>query len=351
MRVRGGAGFVGGMVTAGAAVVALTSAGAHAGPDDTTTPETPPAFELFLELEGSATPPAGAPRPSPPPPVCWWEPAGALADDPTAFAEAFRATANSYGTADMIERQYMQLPHGSDSLDEAIQAEETLEAPGVTWYMLKWDSTLLEGDDYHAALEEAGCTTFRPWRGGESQVGVMYDFFEPGEEPAPRIDVAELARYAYEAMYLVPPTLQWNPRIDDVDNAALVNLPTWMWVEDPLAVADDRWIRASIGPVWARVDASPGGLSITADGKQVSCTNAQARQAYDPSGPDSSGCRLTFDRASHAFPAGFAVTASTTWQAAWTSSTGEGGTFDARTVVATTNVPVASIQSVVTQVD
>lgn len=340
------------MSAAVAAVTVLTATGVDAGPDDSNLPETPPppAYEVFVNLDGSATPPAGAPRPTPPPPVCWWEPAGALADDPTAFAEDFRASANSYGSADMIERQYMQLPNGDQSLEDAIAAEETMDPPGVSWYFLRWDSDLLEGDDYHAALEEAGCTTFKSWR-GDSRVGVMYRYFPQGTQPPPRVSVRELAQYAYDAMHLVRPSLDWNPRIGVVDGSALVNLPTWMWVADPLALADDRWIRASIGPVWARVDAAPGGLSISADGKNVSCTNAQARRAYDSSSPDSSGCTLTFDRASHAFPAGFEVTASTTWQATWTSSTGEGGTFDERNVVATTNVPVASIQSVVTQVD
>ena len=333
-----------------AACGVATAGAAHAGPDDTTTPDAPGTYDtsVHVRFEGTAKPVPGATPPSPPPPVCWWEP---LPDgeDPTLFAMRFRTAAASYGSADTIERVFMQLPNGDASLDDAVAAEEATDPPGVTWYGLKWNSDLLEGDDYYAALEEAGCTTVKEWREGSS-VAVTFNYFTPDNVPAPQVDVEELARYARDSMTLVPPALEWNPKIRATGDAAMVNVPTWFWVRDPLAVAEDRFIVARIGPVWARVDALPNGVEIDAAGQRVTCTNAQARRRFALGRDERSGCILTFDRASHSSGT-FEVRASTSWEAVWTSSTGEGGTFDPRIVEETTDVRVASTQTIVIDVD
>lgn len=336
--------------TVGALAMGLLAAGtARAGIDDASTPDYETSV-LDIQLSGTAVPGPGSPRPAAPPPICWWEQAGPDAEDPTAFAESYHAQARSYGSADMVERQYLQVRGGSAALDRAIADETSLGQPGVTWYTLKWDSDRMAGDDFSASLVEAGCTDVVPWR-GDSQVAVIYAYFEHGEEPAPRVDVSQLARYAYDAMDLVRPALEWNPQARDHGNAAVVNLPTWVWAANSASV-EDQWIQANVGPVWARVEASPTEVTVRAEGQTVRCTPRQARLPYAAGRDEDSACILTFRRASHATADGFGVEATVTWQARWTSSTGEGGTFDdGRSVSWTTVVPVVSVQSLVTQVD
>lgn len=188
--------------------------------------------------------------------------------DPEVFAEKFRAQAQGR-SADMAEREFLMLPNGDESLEAAKRVE------GARWYMLQWDTSRLEwGADFDEELTAAGCTTSRPWREG-SRVAVRYNFFRTNEVPPPTVDVEDLALYAYRALWLVPPALEWNPKIATRNGAALVNLPTWFWVEDPLSLQDEREITAGIGDVWTRVVARPGDMKLSSVFGTVSCTKAR----------------------------------------------------------------------------
>ena len=323
-----------------------TSGPAHAETDSLESPDYDTEAHKHIKLDGPQPPP-GLPRPPlppPPPPLCWWSPTDGNYGDPKVFAEKYRAQAEDRG-ADMAEREFMKLPNGDESLEAAQRVE------GARWYFLEWDLSRIDGGtDLYEELAAAGCTTSRPWRDG-SQVAVLYNFFRTNEVPPPKVDVKDLALYAYRALWLVPPALEWNPKIATRGGAALVNLPTWFWVEDPLALQDEREITARIGDVWARVVARPGGMKIESPVGTVSCTKAQGRFRYAAGRDESKACTQRFPRTPPG-PAGtFAVTATTEWSARWTSSTGEAETLPVRTVSETTNVPVVSSQALVTQVD
>lgn len=330
-------------VTLGLVGALMTYGSAHADPVESEGYEA--AASANIKLDGPE-PPAGQPRPPlppPPPPLCWWTPTAGDSGDPVKFAEAYRVQAESRG-ADMAERKYLELPAGAASLEAAKQKE------GAVWYMLRWDTSRLEwGTELHERLAAAGCTTARPWRDG-SAVAVVWNYFIPGEEPPPQVDVEDLALYAYKALYLVPPTLEWNPRITTRGGAALVNLPTWFWVEDPLALEEEREITASVGDVWARVVARSGRMELESPFGTVSCTRAQGRFKYAAGRDESKACTKTFIRTPPGVAGKFAVTATTEWSARWTSSTGEAETLPVRTLSETTNVPVVSSQSLVTRV-
>ena len=57
--------------------------------------------------------------------------------------------------------------------------------------------------------------------------------FAPGQVPEPAVAPEDLAEYAYEVMDLKRPALEWNPHLASADDATLVNLPTWLWTQDP----------------------------------------------------------------------------------------------------------------------
>lgn len=344
MRVKRMAGRV--VTTLALGMVGVLTAPGSAQADPTNVPDYEAEVRTDIRLEGPQPPP-GQPRPPlppPPPPLCWWVPTLGDSGDPEVFAEDFRAQAEGR-SADMAERQFMQLPGGAASLEAAKQEE------GVRWYFLRWDLSRIDGGtDLHEELAAAGCTTSRPWRDG-SQVAVVWNYFRPGEEPPPQVNVRDLALYAYEALYLVPPELEWNPKIATRNGAALVNLPTWFWVRDPLALEEEREIRASVGAVWARVVARSREMQLESPLGTVSCTRDQGRFKYSTGRDESKACTKTFTRAAPGAAGRFPVRASAKWSARWTSSTGEGETLPIRTATVTTNVPVTSAQSLVTRVD
>lgn len=344
---------------AGAAGVALATAAAlappaHAGAGGGQGEATDGGYgvgAVSVTVTGDVSGALRASVPSPPP-LCWWEPVSTLGwevdpSDPEAVEEYWDEEMMPFLTGHAAEGA---VAVNRERFDAAIAAAARGES--VTWYSLKVNDAMRPGGDGYeqaAALSAAGCGSgTNPGRFGP--VLVSLDWFVTGNQPEPVVDPEILAEYAYEVMDLVDPTLDWNPKIGEVGNASLVNLPTWLWVDDEASVGV-RTVTASVGAVSATVTARTDGVSITSPAGTAECSADQARTAYSAGASEASACTLTFDRASWGYGGGFPVEASTTWQATWTSSTGEGGQLDARSAGETTYVPVAESQSLVTAVD
>ncbi len=287
-----------------------------------------------------------------PPPLCWWEPVSALGwevdpEDPEAVKKYWEDEVRPWLTGHAAEGA---LAVDYDRFVEAVKAQAS--GTDITWYALEINDDLRpEGDGYEQAAElnARGCGSgTQPGR--EGPILVTINWFPTGQQPDPVVDPEILAEYAYEVMDLVEPTLDWNPKIGDTANASLVNLPTWMWVDDLDAVGE-RSVTASAGPVSATVTASTDGLSVTSPAGTTRCDTTQARQAYAAGVDESSGCVLSFGRASWGYANGFPVSTSAIWQATWTSNQGEGGELENKTSGATTYIPVAESQALVSAVD
>lgn len=295
-----------------------------------------------------------------PPPLCYWVPVTTLGwevdpSDPKAVEKYWNEEMRPYLVGHAAE--------GALVLDYerfAAAAKAVARGESVTFYHLEIDRSQLPGFDsgsgpsdaagYQEAgyLNKMGCGSgTAPGRYGPILRSI--DWFVTGQQPEPVVSAETLAEYAYEVMDLVDPALLWNPRIGSVGGASLVNLVTWLWVEDDAAVGQ-RTVTASAGGVSATVTADTDGLSVTSPAGTTECSASQARRAYAAGVAEGSACTLTFTRASRGYAAGFPVEASTVWNATWTSSTGESGELENKSQGATTDIPVVESQTLVTGV-
>jgi len=280
-----------------------------------------------------------------PPPACWWERlAGWNYDldptDPEAVEEYFYEEVRPYLVGHAGPGN---LAFDTELFDRAIQAVESGEE--VTWYRLVLSEDLRNDPEGQRRAAGLGCS--RLVEAGPYASLISWNFFT-GPPPPPVVDPEMLAQYAYEVMDLVAPTLDWNPKARQAANGSLVNLPTWLWVEDDSAVAQ-RSVTASAGGVSATVTAETGGLSVLSPAGATECDSQQAATRYAPGTTESAACTLTFVRASGGYANGFPVEASTVWNASWTASTGDGGDLNPRTENATTFIPVAEAQALVSR--
>lgn len=283
-------------------------------------------------------------------PVCWWEPIPsdiALgkppvdATDPESVYEWYKEIYPQIGGSFAVGR--LAFPD-EQVFKDAIKREKAGE--DLTWYRI-------EGEDVKPCSPKV--VEVPEYYGGE--VAVVYAPFAAGEPPAPEIDPETLAIEARELMVIDEPEVDRNPKITTGPvNATFVNIPTWFWVTDPEMVGGaegTRTIRAEVvgSDVWAEVTAETGGLSVAYPGGSQMCPPEVALREWQPGAQDTSGCTVSFSRASVAYPDGYPVTASTQWSATWEgqTSSGEsvGGDLDPLQRSTTVNVPVAEIQSVV----
>ena len=130
--------------------------------------------------------------------------------------------------------------------------------------------------------------------------------------PAPPVTPQMLVWFAERALLLLAPDMRHSPV-----GAGTVRLPTWFWSTD----RDVRLVRASVGPVWAEVQATPERISVRATGPDPSSL------ACPDLGPDgtnagagASSCSITFARAGR-----YGLSAATSYSALWRGSDGSGG--------------------------
>ncbi|WP_146930487.1 hypothetical protein [Cellulomonas xylanilytica] len=179
-------------------------------------------------------------------------------------------------------------------------------------------------------------------------------YVEPGD-PVPVVEVgvdpAVLAQAARDAMDLPVGTIAWNPSMAG-SGATVVGVETWVWVQDaPTTVS----VRAQVGGTWAQVDATLSGMEVSAPGADpVHCTDTGT-----PWSPDAAGttCAIRFSRSSADQPIvegqvlpTTTLTLTASWAASWTSSLDDTVTpMDTQPITTTAQIPVAELQTLVTQ--
>jgi len=186
--------------------------------------------------------------------------------------------------------------------------------------------------------------------------GMVFHAYPLGATPAPKIVPEDLAKVARDFLNVPLPTIDRNPKITNAGQATLVNLSTWFWVTDPTAVGaptGQRTIRAQVDAVWAEVTATTTGLKLTSPAGSTTCTPAQAATPWHQGTPDNAACTVQFTKASVGpnYTNGYPVQAETVWNATWTGSDRSSGALAPLTRTTTTDVRVAEVQTIVTNVN
>jgi hypothetical protein len=274
------------------------------------------------------------------PATCWWRPAVGPYTDPKAMLAAYDANQLQTKTRDayygkpwasfLTKRSYV-----AASRDEFVAAAAQ-PAGSVAWYMA-------------VCRDSATITDYQDFL-GYCPIGIRFAAFPAGRPPAGHVAPRDLALYAQDQFDLPAPQMDRNPKITAAGGASLVGLPTWFWVTDPAATGaptGTRFVRAEAGTVWAQVDATATGVTITSDAGRASCTPGQASTSYEKGRPEASACTLTFAKASVYNPAGWPVTVTASWHLAWAGSGNTGADLGFQTHTWTTNVRVAEVQTIV----
>lgn len=271
---------------------------------------------------------------------CWW-------DHFSADPELFKDFMNGVSSLPIFGFLWQLLMKPDDKfLDKAVEIWDDGKTP-VNWYVID----CVEG----ATPEERSshlttCTILFP----DDCFGSPFAYFVENEEPPVVVEPEQLALEAREHLEIPEPEVDRNPKSAELDQATLVNVPTWFWVTDPDAVGGEDGtlsVRASIPEtgIWAEVTATTGGLALASAAGNAQCEPQRALQQWAAGADDANGCTVAFDRASVNHPGGYPVTAETQWTASWVGEGVDGaesGDLPPATAQETVNVPVAEVQGV-----
>lgn len=285
------------------------------------------------------------------PATCWWQPADHVSGDPEEFKKYVEEYRASWGGSSITGGYAAYAFPSAEALEAAVERKEAGE--DVVWYTLGHrapapSETMNSQEAAVALLVENGCTTVQS--AGTYNVPLSYRLVTAGNPPEPSISAEDLAREARRVLHLREPSVEWNPRIGAAGQAALVHLPTWVWVEEEKAV-NDLSVSATAGAITSTVEAKPSGMQVIWSHGSESCTPEQARRKFSPGREESSACTLVFDRSSHGRSDGFAVRTVVDWTASWSSNTGQGDDLEGQSMTATTPIRVAQSQALVTEVN
>jgi hypothetical protein len=172
----------------------------------------------------------------------------------------------------------------------------------------------------------------------------------PPAPPAPPVDPRTLALQAESQLQLPSPTVSFDPA-----NAAVVNLPTWLWVSP--AIWHPYSVAAVAGAVTATATATPVSVTWTmGDGGSVGCDGpGTVYQPQLPSSAQTTYCSYAYPVSSAGQPSStggpghpaFAVTATVAWQVSWTAQgAAGGGTLPELTTAGGASLPVMQVESV-----
>lgn len=160
-----------------------------------------------------------------------------------------------------------------------------------------------------------------------------------GQAPAPSPD--QLAQQAYNQLRLPSPQIHASPA-----QTQLVNLPTWLWLDQ------GQWrpqtATASVPGVSVTATATPQSVTWSmGDGSTITCPGAGSPF---PAGADprsaSPDCGYVYHRASQGQPNNaYPVSATVHWTVTW-SGAGQGGTFPDLTTTSRASFAVAESQAV-----
>ena len=295
-----------------------------------------------VHFSGDAAPGGGGGYSMSVPASCWWESWGQVPADPAKWVDFYNDYVKGLGSGSEVAAGYFTVPR-----IEAWQAAAARAAAGEK--IAVYQAHCVDSDLCKIKAFVGGETAY-DYPGMECPLPLLVNFFPAGAPPAPQVDPEDLARIARDNMVIDNPIVDRNPKVTAVDQATLVGLPTWFWVTNPASVGGatgTRTIRAEVGPVWAEVVATTGGLTITSPAGGRSCAPTVASTAYSPGASDAAGCTIAFSRASVGYAGGYPVDASTAWTATWTGSGGAGGQLDGLARTTTVNVPVAESQALV----
>lgn len=253
-------------------------------------------------------------------PLCWY----------TSFA-----TGKEY--AEFVESgRAAELDHHSPDGYTPVEGwEEHKDDDKGHWYGGECSSAYWEGDDLDGFFAASDA-----WFADHDTVWV-----DAGDAPPdPLVTPEMLAEVAFSAMKIPHGTIHWNPTRKG-DDATLVGLDTWVWLEGAPTAVD---VTASVygGAIWARVDSTMTGMDVSGEGAtSVRCPDGGTAWAAGAT----SDCTIEFERSSANQPSQTStITARSVWESSWVSSAGGPATpLDAQTVTETAEVPVAEIQSVV----
>ncbi|GAA3120079.1 hypothetical protein GCM10010466_08630 [Planomonospora alba] len=181
---------------------------------------------------------------------------------------------------------------------------------------------------------------------GPANQSNLFEGAAPGEPADPAVTPEMLRDEALRQ--LRPPA----PRITTAPprgKEGLVGLRHFFWVEK------SQWRpiskRATAGPVWAEVTATPTSLVIDPGSGQPGITCRGPGTPYDTSrspGDQKSDCAHRFTRSSAGLPGSkYRVTASIVWAATWTGSGGAGGTLAPITTSTTFPLRIAEGQALI----
>ena len=158
------------------------------------------------------------------------------------------------------------------------------------------------------------------------------------------MDGATLAQAAWNAIKLLTPTVETNPKVGS-QGATLVGMDTWVWAtgSTPKTVT----ATATAGPTTATVTASSAGLQLSAPDAKASCQGfGVAWHSGMPEG--SSPCTISFNRSSAHLGGSTPLTIKVAYSASYTATDGNSGTLPAITTTSTINLPVAEVQTLTT---
>jgi hypothetical protein len=187
-----------------------------------------------------------------------------------------------------------------------------------------------------------GTTTTNPWIPNGSAPAI------PAATPA--VNPYALAMQAENSLQLPSPTINFNPATN-----AVVNLPTWLWI-DP-ALWHPYVVNATVGTVTATATATPESVSYNlGDGDALTCPGpGTAYRTDQPSAEQQTSCSYAYPSTSSAQPSpdgnpndgAFRVTATVTWQVSWSAQGAPGGGgLPSLTTSSATNLRVEQVESV-----
>jgi hypothetical protein len=178
---------------------------------------------------------------------------------------------------------------------------------------------------------------------------------------APQISAADLVPGAYDQVLrrLPTPVLRIGPADEDDDGYALVNVPTFFWLDRGPGQWHPVSAVASAGGVTVTVTAEPVRLVVDPGNGDapVTCTGFQPvlREDVRTGGiPAGATCSYRYLDSSAMAPNGrtWPVTVAVTWHATWTASTGAAGDLGhVATTSSPRDLPVAEIQAVITHTE
>lgn len=167
-------------------------------------------------------------------------------------------------------------------------------------------------------------------------------YVEPGgEPPVPPVPPEVLREAAQEAVTLPEPEFVWNPK-RRADTGTVVNLDTWFWLEPDAPTSGS--VSATAGTNTATVEFGLTNVDyVSATAGSVACEDGGTVWSIG----GSSDCVLTFPQES----AGERVDANASWGGSWSFNGTPQGELDPIAADWTTTFPVASVQSLVTDID